>query len=171
RRRRRGGGGWLSPSPPSPSPGGGRRPPLLGRLAGRQPVERAVVLDRAELPGVVLKPPALGDVLGVKGAAPVPVLPARGTDENRHHRHATPAAARSPDSRTRGVTRAATRRRRPRLAAVIARPGAAAGTPSTPCRGGNRRSCRRRRAGPGHPTAACRRPRRRRGRAAAAPGW
>ena len=58
-----------------------RRPPLHGRRR-RQPVEGVVDLDgvEAEHGGVVLEPAPRRQLLGVDGAAPVPVVPARAAD-------------------------------------------------------------------------------------------
>src|SRR5271165_2701555 len=70
-------------------------PPVAEGAGGRQPVERAVVLHRAELPGVVLEPQALRHVPGVERVAPVPVLPARGADENWHGSYRYPRRRRA----------------------------------------------------------------------------
>jgi len=57
----------------------------FGLRAG-QPVERAVVLDRRVLAGVVLQPPALPHAGRVQHLPPVAILPAGGADKNRHRR-------------------------------------------------------------------------------------
>src|SRR5215468_435583 len=59
-------------------------PPAGEGLPWRQPVEGPVVLDRGELARVVLQPAPLRHVGRVERAAPVPVLPARSTDQNAH---------------------------------------------------------------------------------------
>src|SRR5215471_18884700 len=61
-------------------------PPRGERVRGGEPVERAVVLDRAIPARVVLQPVALREARRVEHAPPVAVLPARGTDPNRHRR-------------------------------------------------------------------------------------
>src|SRR5208283_5322435 len=57
-------------------------PPAREGLPRRQPVKGPVVLDRGELARVVLQPAVLRDVGRVERAPPVPVLPARGPDQN-----------------------------------------------------------------------------------------
>src|ERR1022692_5290124 len=49
-----------------------------------QPVEGAVVLHRQVLGGIVLQPAALRHALRVQPVAPVAVLPAGGSDDDRH---------------------------------------------------------------------------------------
>src|SRR5215471_5322231 len=61
-------------------------PPRGERVRGGEAVERAVVLDRAIPARVVLQPVALREARRVEHAPPVAVLPARGTDPNRHRR-------------------------------------------------------------------------------------
>ncbi len=95
--------------------GGRTGAPLLEDLAGRQPVEAVVHLDRGEGGGVVLEPEPLGQPGRVEAAAPVAVLPAGGADVDGHprglprdewltaagHRHHVPGAACSPCRRVR----------------------------------------------------------------------
>src|SRR6516164_586615 len=62
-------------------------PPPGECVRSGEPVERAVVLDRAIPDRVVLQPVALREARRVQHAPPVAVLPARGTDQNGHRRN------------------------------------------------------------------------------------
>ena len=129
--------------------GGDSRLPAGERVAGGEPVEGAVVLDRRVLAGVIRQPVVLRQVRRVQGAAPVAVLPAGGAHDDGHG-YGTPRGSMPAHVPAPGPVYPGAGLRAPGGAPRVSRPGAGRAAPSGARRSRGRPApCRRRSWHPG----------------------